>query len=131
MGSEEWKNYVILLIDEIKVRERLVYDKYDNRVVGFVELDDIEHALSQLKEQNESYMPPVATHLLTLMVRGFFTSLKFPYTHFPTADVTGNQIVPVVWEAIECLERRKFKVVAITSDGASCNRRFIHLHCSG
>lgn len=55
VGSEEWKNYMVLLIDEIKVKENLVYNKYENRVVGFVELDDIEHALSQLEEHSESY----------------------------------------------------------------------------
>ncbi len=28
VDNEEWKNYVVLLLDEMKVKESLVYDKY-------------------------------------------------------------------------------------------------------
>lgn len=126
--NESWKNYIVLLLDEIKVKESLVYDKYSCEVVGFVELNDIKHQMSQLEEQTANPLPPVATHLLTLMVRGLFTSCKFPYAHFPTESLTGDQLFPIAWEAIERLERIGFKVVAITADGASPNRKFFHMH---
>lgn len=126
--NEDWKNYVILLMDEMKVKESLVYDKHNCEVVGFVELHDIKHQISQLEKTSPNRQPPVATHLLTLMVRGIFTGCKFPYAHFPTDSLTGDQIFPIVWEAIERLERIGLKVMAITADGASPNRKFFHMH---
>lgn len=77
---------------EIKVKESLVYDKHSCKVIGFVELDDINHQMSQLEQQTANNLPRVATHLLTFMVRGLFTSCK--YAHFPTDCLTGDQIVP-------------------------------------
>ena len=128
--NEEWKNYVVLLMDELKVKESLVYDKHACEVVGFAELDDINHQMSLLENQSASnlYVPPVATHLLTFMVRGIFSSCKFPYAHFPTDSLTGDQIFPIAWEAVERLERIGFKVIAITADGASPNRKFFNMH---
>lgn len=38
LGPESWKKYVIVLLDEMKVKESLVYDKYTCEVVGFAEL---------------------------------------------------------------------------------------------
>ena len=124
----QWKNYVVLLIDEMKVKESLVYDKYSCQVVGFVELNSITHAMSMLENHPPSHQSPVATHLLTIMVRGLFTNCKFPYAHFPTDSLTGEQIFPIVWQAIERLERKQFKVIAITADGASPNRKFFRMH---
>ena len=73
----------------------------------------------------------VATHILTLMVRGIFFRLRFPYAHFPTTGITGDYIFLIVWEAIERLERLGFKVLVITADGASANRRFFRMHHNG
>lgn len=131
VGNESWKNYIVLLLDEMKVKESLVYDKYSCQVIGFVELDDINHQMSLLENQTTSSLPPIATHLLTFMVRGLFTSCKFPYAHFPTDCLSGDQIFPIVWEAVERLERMGFKVIGITADGASPNRKFFHMHSSG
>ena len=72
--------------------------------------------------------PSVATHILGIMVRGVFSSLHFPYAHFPTTGVTGATLFPIVWEAIERLEQLGFRVVALTGDGASPNRKFFSLH---
>ena len=129
VGNESWKKYMVLLIDEIKVKESLVYDKYNCKVVGFVELEDINHQLKELENpQSASHVPPIATHLLVFMVKGIFTSCKFPYAHFPTDSLTGDQIFSIAWETVERLERSGFKVVAITADGASPNRKMFHMN---
>lgn len=64
------------------------------------------------------------------MVRGLFSSLKFPYAHFPTKSLTGDELFSIVWEGIERLERCGFKVMAITADGASSNRKFFRMYSS-
>ena len=39
----ESKRYVALLIDEMKIKEELVYDKHTGQVVGFTSLGDINN----------------------------------------------------------------------------------------
>lgn len=65
------------------------------------------------------------------MVRGLFSSLKFPYAQFPCTSVCGDQFYDIFWEAICRLERCGFKVLACTCDGLSANRRFMKLHNAG
>lgn len=131
VGEEVWKKFVVVLVDEMKVKEGLVYDKHSCEVIGFAELDNIDAQLNQLEQSpTVSNSPPIATHLLALMVRGLFTSCRFPYAHFPTTAVTGDQLFSVVWEAIERLERIGLKVMAVTADGASSNRKFFRMHSS-
>ena len=61
------------------------------------------------------------------MVRGIFR-LSFPYAHFATCGITGDLLYPIVWEAIRRLEACGFKVLCITADGASPNRKFYWMH---
>ena len=81
-----------------------------------------------MEQSPTSNTPPLATHLLTVMVRGLFTSCRFPYAHFPTTSLTSDQLLPIVWNAVERLERIGVKVVAITADGANPNRKMFRLH---
>lgn len=122
-----WKKHVLLL-DEMKLKENLVYDKHEANVIGFVGIGDFNNQITELeKECSSSDFGPhesIATHTLVLMVRGIFSKLEFPYAHFLTKDLTGEQIFSIVWEGIERLEKLGFKVVVVTADGASPNRKF-------
>ena len=62
------------------------------------------------------------------MVQGVFSSLHFLYAHFATKDLNGADLFQIIWEAIERLEQLGLKVIALTGDGASCNRKFFKLH---
>ena len=75
--------------------------------------------------------PPVSKHVLVLMVRGIFFKLEFPYAHFGTMAVTADTLSPIVWEAIRQLESIGFKVICVTADGASANRKFVRMHGTG
>ena len=44
------------------------------------------------------------------MVKGLLTHLEFPYAYFPSRNVTGNLLFPLLWEAVSRLERNGFKV---------------------
>ena len=125
------RRYVVLLTDEIKIKESLVYEKHSCRVIGFTELDDVDDYVKRLEQFNAgNECPPraIATHVLTVMVRGIFTSCCFPLAHFPTSSLSGDQLALVLWKAVERLERIKLKVVGVTADGAGPNRKFFHLH---
>jgi hypothetical protein len=61
------------------------------------------------------------------MIRGLFTEFTFPYASFPTSKLTGDQMVPIFYEAVLWLERCGFHVVCNTLDGNSVNRKLFKL----
>ena len=60
------RKFVALLIDEMKIKEGLVYNKHTGEIVGFTSLGDINDNLLQLEQESEQ--PKVAKQLLTIMV---------------------------------------------------------------
>ena len=83
--------YVVLIMDEMNVQEDLVYDKTGTELLGFTNLGTINENLLELEEisrsDKPSAPPPFTTHMLTLMVRGIFFKLEFPYVSFPTSGI--------------------------------------------
>ena len=124
----EAKRYVILTLDEMKIKEDIVFDKNTGEMIGFTNLGDINNAIQDLQRDNTVDHPPIATHLLTLMVRGVFIHLEFPIAHFGTDNLTAGTLFPIVWEGVQHLEEMGFRVIGITADGASHNRKFFRMH---
>ena len=81
--------YVVLIFNEMKIWEDLVYDRTGCHLHGFVNLGDINNQLQQLEQnvQNDSPHEHLATEMLTLMIRGLFIKLEFPYASFPTQGI--------------------------------------------
>ena len=130
---KEHEKYVLLLMDEMYVKEDLVYDKHTGALTGFVNLGETNEHLLQLEHQLRSgndANEPLAKTMLVLMVRGLFTRLQFPYSQFACTAVSGDLLFHPLWKAIARLERIGFKVLAVTCDGASPNRRLFKLHRS-
>ncbi|SMN01866.1 hypothetical protein SPONN_135 [uncultured Candidatus Thioglobus sp.] len=130
---EDPRRYVSVVFDEMKVKQDLVYDKHSGHIVGFISLGSINDELAKLENGcvNDVEQPPIAKQLLVFMVRGLFSHLTFPYMHFGSRGVTGAILYPIVWEVIEQLESIGLKVMCITSDGASPNRKFFKLNNRG
>ena len=42
----EWKRHVVLMLDEMRVKESLVFCKHEPTVVGFVDMGDVNNRLS-------------------------------------------------------------------------------------
>lgn len=110
----------------MKIKEGLVYNKYSGSIIGFTDLGDVNNELMRLQQDDEH--PPVASHVLVLMVRGIFFKLQFPYAHFGTEGITADILYPIVWEAVRLLEVDGFKVICVTADGDSANRKFFRMH---
>ena len=129
-----------LVFDEVKVKEDLVYDKHSANLVGFVRIRDVNDHLSRFErmESSEPIKPQLATHIFTFMVSGILSDLEFPYVSFPCSSLSGDQLYSLVWGCdqlyslvwgcIRRLEACGFKVLVITCDGASANRKFLNLH---
>ena len=81
----ERERCVILMMDEMHIKEDLVFDHYRTS-------------------------PPLAKSMMVFMVRGLFTTLQFPYAQFPVMSVSGDQLYEPFWEAIGRLENCGLKV---------------------
>ena len=124
--GEEKNKYLVLLWDEMKIKEDLVFDKNTCQLIGFTDLGDINNHLDNFERQcsSNNTSSDVATHMLMFMVRGLCSHLEYPYAQFPTRGATADSLFPIVWESVQRLESSGFKVIAFTCDGASSNRIF-------
>ena len=107
-SQPETGHYVMLTLDEMKIKEDIMYDKNTGEMIGFINLGDINNPIQDLQRDNEADHPPVATHLLTFMVRGVFTDLEFPIAHFGTDNLTAGTLFPIVWEGVQHLASKCF-----------------------
>ena len=88
----EREKYIIILLDEMHIREDLVFDKHTGALIGYTHLGDINDHLMQF-EQSLSHSsipatPKLAKIMMVFMVRGLFNKLQFPYAQFPCADLS-------------------------------------------
>ena len=112
-SSPEWHRLVLLLIDEMYIKESLVYNKHTGKMVGFVDLGTVNnHLLSfeELVSSDSESAPTLATSMMVFMVKGLFTPFRFPYLQLPCSTITGDLIFEPFWEAVFRLERIGFKV---------------------
>ena len=121
---KEFQKCVALVMDEMHIKEDLVYDKRSGELVGFINLGAINDHLIQFERRLEGSLndhEPLADSMVVIMVRGLFTRLQFPYVQFPCASVTGDLLFNPFWEAVSRIECCGLKVLALTCDGASTN----------
>lgn len=129
-----YKRHVALLFDEVRIKDNLVYDKHSFRMIGFVDIGDVNNELLAFEQvcegevANSGLRLQVAKYMLVFMVRGLFVNLEFPFAQFATRNTSADLLFPMVWEAVQKLEIAGFNVIAITCDGASFNRKFFRMH---
>lgn len=127
--------YVGIIIDEMYIKEGLVFDKSNGSLTGFSDLGEVNNILlaaeQKYKDPDSVQRKPLAKRMLVIMVRGLFNSLKFPYAQFPASSTKGAQLFPLLRHCIFRLTRLGLTVVSVTCDGASDNRRMFSLHGTG
>ena len=93
LENERW---VVLLHDEISIKEDLVYDRVTGELVGFVNPSGSNGTTGE-----ESRL---ATHALIFMAVGVTSNIKMSLGYFPTVTATSDQIMPWFWQAVGLLE---------------------------
>jgi len=109
----EREKCVLLLLDEMHVREDLIYDKHSGALVGFANLGSITMHLLNFEKEIVGEKPPstqLAKTVMVFMVRGLFNNLQFPYAQFACGDLCGEQLFDPFWEAIRRVETCCLKV---------------------
>jgi len=110
---------VILLLDEMHIREQLIFDKHSAAITGYANISDIVSHLDEFESkvdnadessQTSSERHKLAKTMMVFMVRGLFNSLQFPYAQFACADITGDMLYDPFWEAVRRIETCGLKV---------------------
>lgn len=97
------------MIDEMKIKEGLTFNKHMGEIIGFTNLGNVEDELLWLEKESEQ--PTVAKQIPVLMIRGLLFKLEFPYAHFGTHGIIADVLFPIAWETIQRLETHKLKVL--------------------
>lgn len=92
----ERERSVMLLIDEVHIKENIVFDKHGCQIIGFANLGDINEHLTQFELSLTSEQPKntqqLAKTMVVFMVRGLFNKIQFPYVQFPCHTLSGYQL---------------------------------------
>ena len=93
--------YIVLAVDEMKIREDLVFDKFSGEITGFVDFGDegLDQKFAVLQQQckrQSVFEREVATHKFTLMVRSLMFHLNFPIAQFAITGIATMSSVYMV-----------------------------------
>ena len=117
------ERFMVILFDEMKIQENLVWSKHTGDLIGFVDLGDVNLNYATLQETNA-----IASHVLVFLLRSVVNPFKFSLANFATKNATASQIFPLFWKAVAICETQcAIKVVAAICDGASANRKFFRM----
>ncbi len=109
----EREKYVLLLLDEMHVKEDLIFNKHSGELIGFSNLGDINNHLEvylRSLDTDIEQSPPLARSVMVFMVRGLFTKMQFAYAQFPCCSLTDDKLYAPFWNALSRIENCGLKV---------------------
>ena len=113
-SSKEHERMIILLLDEMYIREDLVYNKHSGQLVGYINMGDINNHLllfeKQVTEGDVLQMPTLAKTMMVFMIKSLLSGFRFPYLLLPCASVSGDLLFKPFWDSVFRLERMDLKV---------------------
>ena len=110
-------------MDEMKMQSNLVWNKHTGELIGYVDLGDTELNYATLEKTDK-----IVTHILTFLIRSIVNPFKIQSSKFRNIWCIGKSNVPLPWKAISICELNSLKVLDVTCDGASSNRKLFKMH---
>ena len=90
------QRFVVLLHDEMTLKNDLVFDRVSGEIVGYVRPSEWQ--------VTDNPCDNVATHVLVFYVVGVSSHLKMSLGFFPTKTATADSLFTLMWKAISYLE---------------------------
>lgn len=88
-GSEA-KQYCALSMDEMKIKSGIAFDKHSGRIVGFIDLGEVNRDI-ELLVAGEEPGKKMAEQVLVFMIRSIFKpSLSLPVAHYFSCKLKGK-----------------------------------------
>ena len=118
------EKFIVLVLDEKKIQENLVWDKYSGELICYADLGDANVIFATLPQADK-----LGSHVLVFIIRSIVNPLKYSFPNFATTNITSVQLFSLFWKAVGILEISVgLKVVAVTCDRASSNRKLFKMH---
>ena len=101
--NNELNRYVMIIMDEVHIKNELVYDKHQGCLVGFTDLGNTNNRLLEMEGAlyGDKSQPNLAISMFVLMVRGLFYKLNYPYAQFACSSISGDLIFDPVWKLFQ------------------------------
>lgn len=114
-GLNDDEQQFSLCIDEMSVKNGLVFNKHTRALVGFTDLTSVNSDFRKLTSHSGVIELTLADKVLVFMAWAIFrASISYPIAHYPSSHLFGSKLYPLVWEAIEALKFYKLPVISIT-----------------
>ena len=97
-------------MDEMYIKNDLVYDKHEGSLIGFVNIGDNNNQILEFEAIMNTGEPgtTLATTMMVIMVRRLLRRLNYPYAQFACGKLSGDLMFDPIREAVERLERIGF-----------------------
>ena len=108
---------VSILIDEMNIKDGLVYNRQTGMLTGYVDSMDADSLFNSIDTERNLGKP--ATHAMCFMVGGLQSSVQTVVATFATSAITAEELYIRFWDVVASCELVGIKVRACVSDGAS------------
>ncbi|KAH7958428.1 hypothetical protein HPB49_001614 [Dermacentor silvarum] len=113
-----------LIVDEMRVKQRLLYHKQRDAFIG-----EVYYGVNFPKETTNE--PVLANSLLCFVLNGLSVSFKIPVAYFFARNCTGRELHMLMSHVLKEVEEIGFFVVRIVTDNHKINVLAMQLLCNG
>ena len=106
----------------MKIQSKIVWNK-QTELIWYFDLGGTELNYATLGKTDN-----IATHILAFLIRSIVNPFKFSLANFATSGASASQMFPLLWKTIGICELNSLKVLAVTCDGASSNRKLFKMY---
>uniref|UniRef100_A0A1E1X262 Putative tick transposon n=1 Tax=Amblyomma aureolatum TaxID=187763 RepID=A0A1E1X262_9ACAR len=108
----EQEAYCSLIVDEMSISQKVVYDRQVDKIFGLVDMGP---------EDQPSTAPQVANRLLCFVLRGLSTAYVIPVGYFFTRCLKNDKLSTMTMEVMKAVEDVGFRVLRIVTDNHQTN----------
>ncbi|XP_034252560.1 uncharacterized protein LOC117652036 [Thrips palmi] len=129
-GSEDHFSYINLMFDEMNIKTGIVTHRSTGKLIGYTNLSGVDEEIAKIQQEltMRTYRPRLAKKVLVYVARGITSDVKDVVAIFTTDDLAAHQLYDRTWDVIYHLEEAGLKVLTLSFDGASVNRKFAMMH---
>lgn len=104
-----------LIIDEMAIQQKVVYDRQVDKIFGLVDMG------IDSSEASSSGTPQVANRLLCFVIRGLSTAYIIPVGYFFTRCLRNDELKKMTLSVMQAIEDAGFHVTRIVTDNHKTN----------
>ncbi|KAG0422737.1 hypothetical protein HPB47_001461 [Ixodes persulcatus] len=108
----EQETFCSLIIDEMAIAQKVIYDRQVDKIFGLVDMGSAEHSTTD---------PQVANRLLCFVLRGLSTAYVIPVGYFFTRCLKNDKLLSMTMEVMKTVEQVGFRIARIVTDNHQTN----------